>query len=116
MFAVEVELVLSESGETTRRKLSHLSGREVTQVFGHGVVRSPDDQARLLASKAATRRPRSKRAQAERPVRIHYGSLEVDGEVVKAAGRPLRAEDLLEVLSRHYGTDLAAHITRQANA
>lgn len=74
------ELVLSESGETTRRKLSHLSGREVTQVFGDGVVRSPDDQARLLASKAATRRPRAKRSKSDQAVRIHYGSLEVDGE------------------------------------
>lgn len=108
----EVELVLSESGESTRRKLAHLTGREVTQVFGHGIVRSPREQARLMATKTATRRAQAKRSQAVPAVRIHYGSLEVEGEQIKVGGSPLRAGDLLEALSKHYGVDLAAAVAK----
>jgi hypothetical protein len=103
----EVDLVLAESGETTRRKLAHLSGREVTQVFGHGLVRSPADQARLMTAKTATQRAQARRSKKAASVRIRYGALEVDGERVTAGGKPLRADDLLELLSKHYGVDLA---------
>lgn len=111
--AGEVDLVLSESGETTRRKLSHLSGREVTRVFGHGLVRSPREQARLLESKAATRRTQARRPAKGSAVRIHYGALEIDGERVQANGKPLRADDLLDLLSSHYGVDLASAIRKR---
>lgn len=103
----EVDLVLPESGETTRRKLAHLTGSEVTLVFGHGLVRKPDDQARLLASKTATQRVKRKRSIGRQAARIHYGALEVDGTRVYADNRPLRADQLLDLLSQHYGVDLA---------
>lgn len=106
----EVELVLPESGERSPRKLVHLSGQEVTQVFGHGVVRTPKEQADLLASKRATKTQGGKAKQDARTLRLRYGALEVDGEKIKANGKPVHAEQLLDLLSQHYGVDLHAAV------
>lgn len=106
-----IELVLPESGDTTIRKLAHLAGREVTQVFGHGIVRSPDEQRQLIDSKRATKKAVSKRvARKTESLQLRYGILEADGERVSANGKAVRAEDLLDMLSKHYGVDLAAAI------
>lgn len=109
--AGEVELVLPVSGEPTSRKLAYLSGQEVTQVFGHGLVRNVADQKRLLESKAKTRNAKKKGDSPLPAARIHYGALEVDGERVRAGGRPLRAEELLDLLSKHYGVDFHQSLT-----
>lgn len=102
----EVEIVLPQSGEHSRRKLAHLSGSEVTQVFGHGLVRTPRQQAQLLESKRATKAATAKRRDSAEGVRLHYGTLEVDGERVTAGGRQIKADQLLELLSDYYGVDL----------
>lgn len=110
-----VDIVLPESGTTTQRKLAHLSGREVTQVFGQGIIRNVQEQAQLLESKAATDRAllERKASKAKTAVRITHGALEVDGERVKAANQPLKTEQLLEVLSKHYGVDLMKVVAQQ---
>ncbi|CAM3835736.1 hypothetical protein VRRI112168_02330 [Vreelandella rituensis] len=57
-----------------------------------------------------TGKKRSENADTLINARIYYGALEVNGERVYCDGKPLKAEDLLDVLSRHYGKDLAAAI------
>lgn len=101
-----VELLLPGSGETTTRKLTHLSSSEVTQVFGHGIVRDTHAQRQLLEGKASTKKAGRKGKANKQTARIAYNRLEVDGQTVYAGGKPLKAEDLLALLSDHYGVDL----------
>lgn len=112
-----VDIILPETGTATRRKLAHLTGREVTQVFGHGIVRNLADQQRLLDTKAATDRAQAERKakKSKQAVRITHGALEVDGQRVKTSQQSVKAEQLLDALSKHYGVDLAAVVAQQGN-
>jgi len=101
-----VELVLPGSGDTTTRKLTHLSSSEVTQVFGHGILRDTQAQRQLLESKSSIQKVGRKRAANKQSARIAYNRLEIDGQPVYAGGKPLKAEDLLALLSDHYGVNL----------
>jgi len=112
----EIEVVLPESGERGRRKLAHLSGREVNQVFGQGIVRTPEQQAQLIESKRATRAAKPKADRSSEAMRLRYGTLEVDGERVTSGGKPVRAEQLLSLLSDHYGVNLADLVGRSRKA
>lgn len=106
-----ITLVLPHSREATPRKLAHLSGQEVTQVFGHGIVRSPDEQQRLLDSKASVSKAAKAGGSKTKPAaRLCRGTLEVEGKRVKAGGEPLTAERMLDMLSRHYGVDLSSAV------
>lgn len=109
-----IELYLPESQQVTPRKLSQLSGREVTQVFGHGLVRSASEQQQLVESKASVRKARKPKNRAP-AARIHYGTLEIDGERVYADGQPLKAEQLLDMLSQYYNADLAKALKHKAD-
>lgn len=109
-----VEIYLPESQQVTPRKLSQLSGREVTQVFGHGLVRSVSEQKQLAQSKASVRKAR-KPKNSTPAARIHCGTLEIDGERVYAAGQPLKAEQLLDMLSQYYNADLTRAIRQKAD-
>ena len=102
-----VELVLPGSGDTTTRKLTHLSSSEVTQVFGHGIVRDTQAQRQLLESKSSIQKADRKRNDKKHAARIAYNRLEVGGQAVYADGKPLKADDLLALLSDHYGVNLA---------
>lgn len=107
----EVEVVLPESREVTQRKLAYLSAQEVRQVFGKGQLRSPVEQERIING---TGQPRPKRATARKPAaRIHYGTLEVDGKRITASGKPLSAQQMLALLSEHYGVDLQEVVNGQ---
>lgn len=107
-----VELVLPGSGDTTTRKLTHLSSNEVTQVFGHGIVRDTQTQRQLLESKSSTQKVGRKRTANKQAARIAYNRLEIDGQPVYAGGKPLKAEDLLALLSDHYGVNLGEALGR----
>lgn len=110
----DVVIVLPASKNTTHRKLASMTGQEVTQVFGHGLVRSVDDQKRLLESKEKTRSATPKKSKATPAARIRYGSLEVDGERVQAGGKSLTAAQMLDMLSKHYGVDLTSMIGKDS--
>ncbi|WP_427047077.1 hypothetical protein [Halomonas casei] len=109
----DVDLVLPDSGETTKRKLAHLSGREVTQVFGSTGVRTPSEQAKLLQDKREIKRRTGSTRKPVEGVRIRYGRLELDGQPVKVDDEALRADALLDLLSDYYGTDLKALMDKQ---
>lgn len=106
-----VELLLPDSGETTTRKLTHLSSSEVTQVFGHGVVRDTSAQRQLIDSKRSVQKVERKRTKRQPSARITHNRLEVDGQTVYAGGKPLKADDLLALLSEHYGVNFADSLT-----
>lgn len=105
-----VQLYLPESDQTTSRKLSQLSGREITQVFGRGVIRSPGEQQQIARAKKSVNRVDAEAKKAE-SMRIHYGVLEINGQRVYVDGQPLKAAQLLEALSRHYNVDLARTVS-----
>lgn len=110
----EVEVVLPESREVTQRKLAYLSAQEVRQVFGKGQLRSPAEQERIISG-ADQASP--KRATARKPAaRIHYGTLEVDGKRITASGKPLSAQQMLALLSDHYGVDLQEVVNGQPSS
>lgn len=111
--AGDVDLVLPGSGETTKRKLAHLSGREVTQVFGSEGVRTPSEQAKLLQDKQEIKRRTGSTRKPVEGARIRYGRLELDGQPVKVDDEALRADALLDLLSDYYGTDLKALMDKQ---
>jgi hypothetical protein len=108
--AGSVDVVLPESGETTRRNLAHLSGREVTQVFSQGAIRSLAEQSQLIDDKKAIDRQTARNKTSPKGVNIRFGRLEVDGVPVKVGDKPLHADALLDLLSQYYGVDLSATV------
>lgn len=107
-----VTVYLPYSGSTTNRTIADMNTPEIQQVFGTDRLRSPEEQQRFLESQALPQMTSQHSLPRDNlGLRFRYGALEYEGaRIQKTDGKPVRADELLEALSQHYGVDLAAVI------